>query len=75
MSVDTSAVHLAGALGKKVLLLDRYDACWRWFAGREDSPWYPGLRIFRQPRPGDWAGPVAQAAAALAQLAAERPAG
>jgi tetratricopeptide (TPR) repeat protein len=56
VSVDTSVAHLAGAMGGKVLLLDRFDNCWRWLAGREDSPWYPTLRIIRQQRPGDWAG-------------------
>jgi tetratricopeptide (TPR) repeat protein len=70
ISVDTSVVHLAGALGKPVFLLDRYDNCWRWLSGRSDSPWYPTLRIFRQTRIWDW-GPVMQrAAAALADLAA-----
>jgi len=72
VSVDTSVAHLAGALGKPVFLLDRYDNCWRWLSGRTDSPWYPTLRIFRQTRIGDW-GPVMQrAAAALAEFAAGR---
>ena len=66
VSVDTSVVHLAGALGRPVVLLDRYDNCWRWLAGREDSPWYPTLRIVRQERMGDWAPVVARVAAALA---------
>jgi tetratricopeptide (TPR) repeat protein len=65
VSVDTSVVHLAGLLGKPVLLLDRYDGCWRWLHGRSDSPWYPNLRIFRQEQPGDWSGPMARIAAAL----------
>ena len=65
VSVDTSVVHLAGLLGKPVLLLDRYDGCWRWLHGRTDSPWYPRLRIFRQDDPGDWSGPMARVAAAL----------
>ena len=69
VSVDTAVAHLAGALGKRVFLLDRYDNCWRWLAGRDDSPWYPALRIFRQPRPGDWATPVARVAAELRRLA------
>ena len=69
VSVDTAAAHLAGALGRPVFLLDRYDACWRWLAGRDDSPWYPSLRIFRQKRMGDWAPVVEQVAAALAVMA------
>ncbi len=65
ISVDTSVVHLAGALGKPVFLLDRYDNCWRWLRDREDSPWYPTLRIFRQETLGDWTGPMRRVAAAL----------
>lgn len=66
VSVDTSVAHLAGAMGKPVFLLDRYDNCWRWLTGREDSPWYPTLRIFRQRSVGDWSDPVSRVAAALA---------
>ncbi|HWK48139.1 MAG TPA: tetratricopeptide repeat-containing glycosyltransferase family protein [Stellaceae bacterium] len=54
ISVDTSVAHLAGALGKPVWLLNRYDTCWRWLLNRDDSPWYPSLRQFRQTRPGEW---------------------
>ncbi len=54
ISVDTSAAHLAGALGKPVWLLNRYDTCWRWFRERGDSPWYPTMRIYRQEIPGNW---------------------
>jgi hypothetical protein len=72
ISVDSSVVHLAGALGKPVFLLDRYDHCWRWLSGREDSPWYPSLRIFRQTRPGGWAPVIARVAAALTRTVAER---
>lgn len=57
ISVDTSVAHLAGALNKPVWLLSRFDACWRWLRVRDDSPWYPSMRIFRQPSPGEW-GPV-----------------
>jgi ADP-heptose:LPS heptosyltransferase len=60
ISVDSAVAHLAGGMGKPVLLLDRYDNCWRWLDGRRDSPWYPGLHILRQPRPGDWAGVLAE---------------
>ena len=70
ISVDTAVVHLAGALGKPVFLLDRYDNCWRWLSGRDDSPWYPRLRIFRQERPGDWTGPMRRVAAGLREYAA-----
>lgn len=66
VSVDTAVAHLAAAMGKRVLLLDRHDNCWRWLHGREDSPWYPGvLRIVRQDTPGDWAGVLQRAAAML----------
>jgi len=68
VSVDTSVVHLAGALGKPVFLLDRYDNCWRWFSGREDSPWYPRLRIFRQERLGDWSAPMRRVAEAVVNM-------
>jgi Flp pilus assembly protein TadD len=54
ISVDTSVAHLAGALGKPVWLLNRFDPHWVWLLGRDDSPWYPTLRQFRQPAPNDW---------------------
>jgi hypothetical protein len=54
ISVDTAVAHLAGALAKPVWILSRFDGCWRWLQDREDSPWYPTARIFRQARPGDW---------------------
>ena len=57
IAVDTSTAHLAGALGKPVWLLNRYNTCWRWLEDREDSPWYPSLRLFRQDESRDW-GPV-----------------
>ncbi|MFT8417474.1 MAG: tetratricopeptide repeat protein [Acetobacter sp.] len=69
VTVDTSVVHLAGALGKPVLLMDRYDTCWRWLHGREDTPWYPTLRIIRQTTPRHWQDVVARVAQALADMA------
>jgi Tfp pilus assembly protein PilF len=65
IAVDTAAAHLAGALGRPVWLLNRYDTCWRWLRDRDDSPWYPTLRQFRQPAPGDWVSVIARVAAAL----------
>ena len=70
ISVDTSPAHLAGAIGKPVWLLNRFDTCWRWFMERSDTPWYPTMRIFRQPKPGDWDSVVTAIAAALAEFAA-----
>jgi tetratricopeptide (TPR) repeat protein len=65
ISVDTSVVHVTGALGKPVWVLNRYDACWRWLHGRTDSPWYPTARLFRQPSFGDWDSVIAEVAVAL----------
>jgi tetratricopeptide (TPR) repeat protein len=70
ITVDTAVAHLAGALGRPVWLLNRYDTCWRWMRGRDDSPWYTTLRQFRQPRPGEWDPVIRAAAAALCELAA-----
>ena len=66
ISVDTSVGHLAGALGKPVWLLILHDACWRWLWGRDDSPWYPQMRLFRQPRVGDWDSVIKDVHQALA---------
>jgi Flp pilus assembly protein TadD len=60
ISVDTSTAHLAAALGKPVWLLNRYDTCWRWLLERSDSPWYPTMKIYRQPKIGDWASVISQ---------------
>ena len=54
ITTDTLVAHLAGALGIPVWTLLHWDADWRWMDGREDSPWYPTMRLFRQPSPGDW---------------------
>ena len=58
ISVDTAPAHLAGALGVPVLMLLPFSPDWRWMLGRDDSPWYPTMRIYRQQEPGDWEGVI-----------------
>ena len=70
ISVDTSVAHLTGALGKPLWLLLSSDADWRWLMQREDSPWYPTMRLFRQTTAGDWSAVFERIAWQLAQVAA-----
>ena len=65
VTVDTMIAHLAGALGRPVCLLLKHRADWRWMDGRDDSPWYPSMRLFRQATPGRWDEPLAALAGFL----------
>ena len=68
ITVDTAAAHLAGALGRPVWLLLPYAPDWRWMLERNDTPWYPNMRLFRQLQPGDWDGVFTTAGQALDAL-------
>jgi tetratricopeptide (TPR) repeat protein len=72
---DTSIAHLAGALGVKAWLALRFAADWRWLMDRDDSPWYPTMRLFRQQKRGDWDGVFSRMAVALRDTLAAQQAG
>ncbi len=65
ITVDTMIAHLAGALNVPTWLLLKHDSDWRWMKDRSDSPWYPSMRLYRQPAPGDWATVLSRVAADL----------
>jgi hypothetical protein len=65
LTVDTLAAHLAGAMNIPVWVMLQHEADWRWMVGRDDSPWYPSMRLFRQPQQGAWAEVVANVEHAL----------
>jgi len=73
ISVDTSTAHLAAAMGKTVWILNRYDTCWRWLLDRDDSVWYPNVRLFRQNTPGDWEEVVERVSQALKVFVGQSP--
>lgn len=68
ITVDTAVAHLAGALGRPAWILLPFAADWRWLVDREDSPWYPTARLFRQPRVGDWDSVIRRTASELDRL-------
>ena len=70
ISVDTMTAHLAGALGVKSWTLLPFTADWRWMKDREDSPWYPTMRLFRQQRDGDWSGSIKEVVGELTGITA-----
>lgn len=70
ITCDTSVAHLAGAMGRPVWLLLPTGADWRWLMARDDTPWYPTMRLFRQAAAGDWAGVISRVAEALAAMPA-----
>lgn len=71
ITVDNMLAHLAGTLGRPAWVLLKHEADWRWMEDRSDSPWYPGMRLFRQTRAGDWQEVVERVAAALAELGSD----
>jgi tetratricopeptide (TPR) repeat protein len=75
ISVDTSVAHAAAAVGTPLWLLTPHNVCWRWDMGGAESPWYPGVRLFRASRPGVWAPVIDAVGAALRQAASGAGAG
>lgn len=73
ISVDTSVAHLVGALGKRIWTLIPFSPDWRWMLNRKDSPWYPTMRLFRQPSLGDWSSVIENISRELRALIEKKP--
>ena len=69
VTCDTAAAQLAGALARPVFTAVTHVADWRWLGGREDTPWYPNMRVFRQSKPGEWSDVFTRIAAAVEEMA------
>jgi len=74
IAVDTSVAHLAAAMGRPTWVLLPFSSDWRWTAAADSNPWYPAVRHFRQPLPGDWNSVVTQVLSELATLGTTAPA-
>jgi ADP-heptose:LPS heptosyltransferase len=72
VTVDTAVAHVAGALAKPAWVMLPFSPDWRWLLDRDDSPWYPTLRLYRQPAPADWASVIGRVATDLRELAGGR---
>jgi ADP-heptose:LPS heptosyltransferase len=72
ITVDSMPAHLAGALGVPTWTMLHAEHDWRWMQRRTDSPWYPGMRLFRQPEPGGWESVIAELQEALAREVVRR---
>ena len=73
ITVETAVAHLGGALARPVWTLLPFVPAWRWLLEREDSPWYPTMRLFRQPKSGDWESVARRVAEELLKLCAGKP--
>jgi ADP-heptose:LPS heptosyltransferase len=73
VTVDTSIAHLAAALGRPTWIMLPRNCDWRWLLNRDDNPWYPTARLYRQPVLGDWESVLARVVADLASLATQTP--
>jgi ADP-heptose:LPS heptosyltransferase len=72
--IDTAIAHVAGALGRPAFVLLPFTPDWRWLGQREDSPWYPSVRLVRQPKPRDWRSVMQKVRNTLVHLLANSPA-